>query len=275
MGTIKNQLNKKSLNFLKKNSLIIENLDELIDNNSFNKSLKLYEEAQYKLTESVVEFLKYFANKKIRFKTRRGKDEIHFKTKRVLNVTNLKDWENTYRMKGTIPLGLVYSEYMTFFCDEKGLTYASFDYTVIFLGNSPIEGLNNILNDNILKKIDFDNRDRSLDKNTSFRVNFEKSDYKGKLYSFLTELGEIEVKSKNTSFKGESFFSIGGQILILLNENYIIENINFGLDLSHYDIVDDFPPIFIEEDNVFYNLKVIKEDIYDALSLNYTSEKRT
>lgn len=264
------KFSENTIKLLKNNALIVDVPSELINDSSFMDVVDSYQKNGYLLTEQTKDFLKYFSNKKIVFKTEFGKDEIHFKTKKVLKST-IRNWEETYGMKSIVPLGLVYTEHMVFFCDEKGWTYAGYDYFVALFGYTPFEGLNNLLSNHILQKFDFDNRDRSIDHTKLFKISFESSSPCGRL------VPEYDLELEEFTIKGECdndgiYFDIGGQISFSLNEQYVVEDITYSLAKHHHDIVSSFPPYIVEEDTI-YDLKVHKESIYEYISFDYPEKK--
>lgn len=252
---------------LKRNTLIVDDPEELKNEKAAAETLNLYQKSGYVLSDQVVDFLTYFSNKKIGFKAKAGKDEIHFKTKRVLK-SGIRMWEETYQMKGIVPLGLVYTEHMVFFCDEKGWTYAAFDYFVALFGYTPFEGLNNLLSNTILKKMDFDTRDRSIDTKKLVNVTLEKSTPAGHLIPVYDEdLEEFEIAGDGSDDGGITF-DIGGYISFFLTEDYRIESISYSKGLRHHQVVTDFPDHSIDREK-FYDLKIDEKSIHENIGFEY------
>ncbi|MCG8806505.1 hypothetical protein G1K75_12670 [Tenacibaculum finnmarkense] len=272
MGTINKMITENTLNILKNNSLIVEDIEELSNNDSYSKTFTLYYKNGYNLTDSLEEFLKYFANRSIKFKAKSGKDEVHFKTKRALK-SNIRDLEDEYNIKGIVPIGMVYSEHMVLFSDERGWIYASYDSFVVLFGHSPFEGFNNLLSNRILKEFDFHKKNDNIDINKLFKVEFEKTNNQNLLipkYDFDLEEFEIE----NRSQKNEWSFNldIGGQIAFFINEKYIVESITYSLALHHHTIVEKLP-IYSVDRNEYNILKIDSNYVDDNISFNYSNKR--
>ncbi|MEJ7736627.1 MAG: hypothetical protein WKF97_04300 [Chitinophagaceae bacterium] len=136
---------KKILEVLEANHLVLK-----LDENKLLKASKEYQILGYELTESLKEFLAYFAYHVIKFKAGSNDDEINFNVSKVLKRCPkyyVKGMESNYSMRKIIPFGLVYTEHMIFFSDEKDWTYACYDDLVILFGHSQLEALENIFND--------------------------------------------------------------------------------------------------------------------------------
>lgn len=252
---------------LKRNALIVDDPEELKNEKAAAETLNLYQKNGYALSDQVVDFLTYFSNKKIGFKAKAGKDEIHFKTKRVLK-SGIRMWEETYQMKGIVPLGLVYTEHMVFFCDEKGWTYAAFDYFVVLFGYTPFEGLNNLLSNTILKKIDFDTRDRSIDTKKLVNVSLKRSTPAGRLIpAYDADLEEFEIAGDGSDGGGITF-SVGGSISFFLTTDYRVESISYSMGLRHHQVVSVFPEHSIDREQ-FYDVKIDEKCVYENISFEY------
>lgn len=144
---------QKIRDVLKENQLLFK-----YDEDKLLKVSKEYQKQGYELTKSLKDFLAYFGYDVLKFKAGSNDDEIHFKIAKVLKRCPryyVNGMESNYSIKKIIPFGLVYTEHMIVFSDEKDWTYACYDDLVILFGYNQMEALENIFNDKEIKRFNF------------------------------------------------------------------------------------------------------------------------
>lgn len=155
MNTIK--FTKNTFHLLKKNGFIVNSIEEMkLNEASLKTVVDFYENNGFVLTNEIKDFLSYYGKKTIVFKDISGSDTISLVPKKVFKQTNVLLWEETYNLGKIIPLGVFSKGLMTFFTTKENKTYLSFDTFLLFAGNSPFEGINNLFSHKNLKEINIE-----------------------------------------------------------------------------------------------------------------------
>lgn len=133
----------------------LDNKDYKNDIN-FNSILSQYNKQGYVLDEKFIEFLGIISDKTIKYKIKNEEYEILFKLKKVIKDYPkylINSYETKYNLKDLVPFAEIYDEYMVVVKDSQHKVYGIYDNLVILYGNNLSQGIENILQDQEIKRI--------------------------------------------------------------------------------------------------------------------------